>query len=188
MFIRSHHISLITINNKVFLTDVGYGANNFVTPLCLQQEDDVISAIGDESSRLIRVTLDDNEDQFQKTWIVQHKVDPANAWRNCYSFTELEFRPEDFEVMNLSTSTSPRRFFTHRPFCTKMIIDNGELVGRLTCGKDMKRQLSGQTEVLIVFKSEKDRLNALEEHFSIKIGRSDAEAIIGTLAEIKGSV
>jgi arylamine N-acetyltransferase len=180
-------VNLITINEEVFLTDVGYGSNNFITPLSLRMEGESVDGIHQEAHRLVRTGLEDNEDQTQKVWVLQHRLNPESSWRNCYCFTELEFRPEDFEAMNLSTSQSPRRFFTHRPFCTKMLMDDfhSRLIGRLTLGEDIKRNMDGQDNIFQTFKTEKERLEALKEYFDIEIGSSDANAIVGTLAEIK---
>ncbi|OBT69237.1 hypothetical protein VE03_01988 [Pseudogymnoascus sp. 23342-1-I1] len=185
----SHHVILVTIGNEVFITDVGYGTNNIVVPLSLQKEGEVVNAIHQETIRIIRTGLDGNEDPDQKVWVFQHRLNPDNSWRNCYCFTELEFWPEDFEVMNLSTSQSPKRFFTQRAFCTRMILDESgkNIVGRLTLETQVKRSVGGQSEVLKEFTTEDDRLAALKEFFDIELSRSDASAIIGTVAEIKAS-
>lgn len=137
---RSHQVNLVTIHDEVFITDVGYGPNNIVTPLSLQKEGEVVNAIHQETIRIIRTGLEDNEDPDQKVWVFQHRLNPDNPWRNCYCFTELELRPEDFDVMNLSTSHSPRRFFTQRAFCTKMILDGSgkKIIGRLTLQTELK--------------------------------------------------
>lgn len=186
---RSHHVNLVTIGNEVFVTDVGYGANNSIVPLSLEKEGEVVNAIHQETIRIIRTSLDGNEDQDprQKVWVFQHRLNPDNSWRNCYCFTELEFWPEDFEVMNTSTSQSPRRFFTQRAFCTKMILDESgkKIVGRLTLQTEIKRSVDGQSEVIKEFTTEDDRLAALKEFFDIELSRSDASSIIGTVAEIK---
>lgn len=89
--------------------------------------------------------------------------------------------------MNISTSQSPRRFFTHRAFCTKMILDESgnKIVGRLTLQTEIKRSVNGKSEVIKEFKSEDDRLAALKEFFDIEFSKSDAGSIIGTVAEIK---
>lgn len=184
---RSHQVNLVTIHDEVFITDVGYGPNNIVTPLSLQKEGEVVNAIHQETIRIIRTGLEDNEDPDQKVWVFQHRLNPDNSWRNCYCFTELEFRPEDFEVMNLATSHSPRRFFTQRAFCTKMILDESgkKIIGRLTLQTELKRTINGQSEIIKEFTTEDDRLAALKEFFNIEFSKSDASSVIGTTAEIK---
>ncbi|KAF2673431.1 arylamine N-acetyltransferase 1 [Microthyrium microscopicum] len=183
----SHHVNLVTIADEMFLLDVGYGPNNPITPLSLQQEGKVVGAIHEEQNRVIQTGLEDNEDPSQKVWVYQHRQDPDGPWINCYCFTELEFRPEDFEVMNLSTSQSPRRFFTQRVFRTKMVLDESgkNIVGRLTLGRDIKKSHNGKSETYEVFATESDRLSALKKYFSIELSESDSSAIIGTIAEIK---
>lgn len=180
-------MNLVTIGNEVFVTDVGYGPNNTIIPLSLQKEGEVVNGIHQETIRIIRTGLDGNEDPDQKVWVYQHRLNPENTWRNCYCFTELEFWPEDFEVMNLSTSQSPKRFFTHRAFCTKMILDESrkKIVGRLTLQTEVKRTINGQSEIIKEFTAEDDRLAALKEFFDIEFSESEASSIIGTVAEIK---
>lgn len=89
--------------------------------------------------------------------------------------------------MNLSTSQSPRRFFTQRAFCTKMILDEkGEkIIGRLTLQTGVKRSVDGQSEVTDEFTTEDDRLQALKEFFDIDFSNSEASSILGTMAAIK---
>lgn len=184
---RSHHVILVAIGNEVFVTDVGYGTNNIVVPLSLQKEGEVVNAIHQETIRIIRIGLEASEDSDQKYWVFQHRLNPDNTWRTCFCFTELEFWPEDFEVMNLSTSQSPKRFFTQRAFCTKMILDESgkKIVGRLTLETQVKRSVNGQSEVLKEFSTDDDRLAALKEFFDIEFSRSEASSIIGSVAEIK---
>ncbi|KFZ24560.1 hypothetical protein V502_00961 [Pseudogymnoascus sp. VKM F-4520 (FW-2644)] len=185
----SHHVNLVTIGDEVFVTDVGYGPNNSVVPLSLQKDGEVVQGIHQETIRIIRTGVEGNEDAGQKVWVFQHRLDPNNTWRDCYCFTDLEFWPEDFEVMNLSTSQSPRRFFTQRAFCTKMILDEkGEnIIGRLTLQTQIKRSVDGLSEVIREFTTEDDRLVALKEFFDIELSKSEASSILGTMAEIKAS-
>lgn len=155
--------------------------------MSLQKDGEVVNGIHQETIRIIHTGLEASENPDQKYWVYQHRLNPDNTWRNCFCFTELEFWPEDFEVMNLSTSQSPKRFFTQRAFCTKMILDESgkKIVGRLTLETQLKRSVNGQSEVLKEFSTDDDRLAALKEFFDIEFSRSDAASIIGSVAAIK---
>ena len=111
-------------------------------------------------------------------------------------------------MMNLYASTSPRRFFTQKVFCTKMLLNSssdssscsstvedesgrveawrdGRVAGRLTLqGRKVKRVIGEKTEVLGVFESEEERVNALREWFGIELTASEIGGIAGTVTEL----
>ena len=101
----------------------------------------------------------------------------ANApWTDAYAFTEMEFFPEDYAVMNLSTMTLRSSFFMQMVFCVRMTVDEktGEANGWLLLSdKEMKRKTRDGMEVVETFKSEEERVAALKKWFDIELG--DAE-------------
>jgi arylamine N-acetyltransferase len=104
-----------------------------------------------------------------------------------YVFTELEFLPSDYTLMNYFTSTSKHTFFTRTIVLEKKILDDaGELAGQLIMSdKGLKWRIHGEKKEQIEFESEKDRLDALEQHLGIHFGEVERVGIQGLPSEIK---
>jgi arylamine N-acetyltransferase len=128
-----------------------------------------------------------NTDPTQRLWVYEHRTDEESEFAIMYCFTELEFLPSDYAVMNYYTSTSKHVFFTTTIVAEKKIVDDaGELVGNLIMGnKDLKWRVHGKKEKQIEFESEKDRLDALEKYFGIYFGEVERVGSQGLPSEIK---
>jgi arylamine N-acetyltransferase len=91
----------------------------------------------------------------QKLWLCQHRNGADQPWLHTYAFSEMEFTPSDFQMMNYFTSTHRSSWFTCLIVCVKMILEDGEIVGDITFfGGEIKRRVKGKSEVLVVCKSE----------------------------------
>ena len=128
-------LNIVSINNERFVVDVGFGSNNPTQPLSMAKQDvgKETKSIGSEQLRLVWKAIEDNESQDPRLnmWVYQHKA-PNGEFSDSYCFPDwIEFRPEDFEVMNLHTSTSPRIIFAKTVFCTRMILDEDK---KTICG------------------------------------------------------
>jgi arylamine N-acetyltransferase len=181
-------INIVTIGDNRYLVDVGFGSNYCaIQPLRLIHDTTGSENVAPASVRLVWKSIAGSENQLQKLWVYQHRIGPEKEFQDMYCFTEIEFRHRDFEVMNWSTSTNPKAFFTQRVVCNKMLSggDKGEkIVGVLTLQKDLKRRIGADTEHIEEFKTETDRVRALEEHFNIRLSTFEQEAIRGTVAEV----
>ena len=185
-------LNLVSINNVRYMVDVGYGTNSPTQPLSMRSQDlsEEVQSIGQEKLRVVWKAIEDNECQDPRLnmWIYQHQS-PKGDFKDQYCFSDLiEFRPEDFKVMNLHTSTSPRTIFAKTVFCTKMILDKNEksICGRLTVTDVLKRSMGDDVEVLQTFETEDQRVEALKKYFSISLRQPERDAIKGTSTEIKG--
>lgn len=185
-------VNLITIHNTKYLVDVGFGGNGPTHPLPLlksspENTSPISSNILPASVRLIWKNIEANVDPAQRLWVYQHRANDAAQWDDTYCFTELEFLPQDYEVMNYVTSRASTTIFTQRLMCVKMILggDAGEeVVGVITCGDDIKWRLHGEVTRREEFKTELDRLKALEEHFGIQLTDEEKGGIRGLVTEI----
>ena len=114
-----------------------------------------------------------------------------------YAFsTEVEFFKEDFEVMNLSTSTTS--IFVGLVCCVRTILgdevpesaatgDAETTVGQMILnGSTVKRRTGGVTEVLRVCETEEQRIEAMEKWFGLVLTDEEREGIMGRPTEIKG--
>lgn len=185
MMRRSHMINIVNIGGKRYMVDVGFGANGATHPMPLE-EGVVSTSIAPANVRLLWKNIDENEDAEQKLWVFQHQNDEQSEWRALYCFTQLEFLPQDYGIMNYFTSTNRACFFTYRVVCTKMILEGDELVGNLILQDEMKRRLHGKTEHIETFEKEEQRLAALEKWFGIVFARDEVDGIKGMVSELKG--
>lgn len=183
----THMLNLVTIGETKYHVDVGFGANGPIVPMPLDRSEVIEEHIKPAAARLQWRNIPGQIDPNQRLWVFEHRPDEDSEFTMMYCFTELEFMPSDYEVMNYFTSTSKQIFFTKTIVVEKKLLDDaGELAGQLIMGdKDLKWRIHGNKEKQIEFESEKDRLSALEEHFGIHFGEVERVGIQGLPSEIK---
>jgi arylamine N-acetyltransferase len=184
---RSHMVNIVSIGDAKYHVDVGFGGNGPVVPMPLDRSGPVQKHIAPATARLQYRNIAENSDPDQRVWVYEHRIDGDNDFQTTYCFTELEFLPSDYAMMNYFTSTSPRTFFTRVTVAVKKLLgDDGELEGVLILGNnDLKWRVHGKTERQIKFESEEDRIKALEEHFGIKLSAAEREGIRGLPSQIQ---
>lgn len=97
---RHHQLSLVTINGREWIADVGFGANSLRAPIPF------------EPGRIAR------QDGFEFRLIESPpfgsmlQIFEAGLWQNLYSFDLEHVCAADIESGNHFTSTSPKSFFT----------------------------------------------------------------------------
>ena len=187
---RDHMINIVTIGDSRYLVDVGFGSNFCSTqPIKLVHDTAGFENVYPASARLLWKGIAGNENQSQKLWVYQHRIGSEKEFEDQYCFTDTEFRPNDFQVMNWYTSTHPKAFFTQRVICNKMIIgEKDEIVGALLLQTGIKRRIGKESERFEEFKTEEDRVKALREHFDIELSAAEQDAIKGTCTEIQPMV
>ena len=158
---------------------MGFGPQGPIRPLPLEEgvESPGIAA---GSLRLIKDNIAPNTDPDQKLWVYQSRETPDGPWLTNYCFTELEFLPTDFEVMNFKTSMSKTSWFTYRVVCVKMLLDEKkeEIIGTVTLMDNVvKRRIHGKTEPLATLENEKQRVEALEKWFDIRLKDEEIDGI-----------
>ena len=181
-------INIVTLaDGKKYMVDVGFGGNGPTQPVLLDPECSQTYNIPPAEMRVIYDNIPENTDPHQRLWIYQHRNDAQAPWLPMYCFTELEFLPQDYEVMNFQTSQSRTSFFTYQVIVIKNILQDGEIVGTLMLvGADLKRRINGKTEQLQVCKTEEERLQALEKWFGIKLSEDERVGIRGMATELHG--
>ncbi|KAF2690220.1 arylamine N-acetyltransferase 1 [Lentithecium fluviatile CBS 122367] len=183
----SHMVNIVKIGDKKYHVDVGFGGNGPIVPMPLDRAGPVQTHIKPATARLQYKNIPGNTDPDQRLWVYEHCMDGTSDFQTTYCFTELEFLPSDYAVMNYFTSTSPRTFFTRDIVAVKGLVgDDGELAGTLILGNnDLKWRINGKKEREIKFDSENDRIKALEEHFGIKLGQVERDGIRGLPSQLK---
>ena len=183
---RSHMVNIVTIADSKYMVDVGFGGNGATAPLPLQ-EDDIHERIAPSSEmRLARATIKQCTDASQRLWLYQARDTSEAAWQTQYCFTETEFLPADYAMMNFWTSQSRTSIFTQALLMAKMVMRGGEVVGAVTMfnGKVKRKVGDGVEERCCV--TEKDRLEVLREWFGVRLTGEEERGIRGLVTELKG--
>jgi arylamine N-acetyltransferase len=152
------------------------------------KENEVAVCIAPSEMRLIKDSIPDFVDKSQKVWIYQVRRDSESEWTPMYSFSEVEFLPQDFGVMNFATSQRPTSWFTQSFVCTKVILSEGGLEPEgiyVMSGKEVKRRLGKETEVVATLENEDDRRQALAKYFDMHFQDHEVEGIQGLSSQIK---
>lgn len=180
-------VNIVTIGETRYHVDVGFGGNGPVVPMPLDRSGPVQPHIEPASARLQWRNIPGNSDPNQRLWVYEHRMDKEAEFQMMYCFTELEFLPSDYNIMNYYTSTSHKTFFTRVIVGEKKLVDDkGELSGNLILGNnDLKWRVHGNKKKEIKFETEGDRIQALEEHFRIKLGQVERDSIRGLASEIR---
>jgi hypothetical protein len=122
----------------------------------------------------------------QKVWIYQYRNGVEKPWNSFYSFAELEFFQDDFEVINRFTSwdaVQKRRFVVVR------FLRNGEdrglsisegngvvgdgdvfVVGKVMMVNNVvKLNMGGRTRIVDSFEDDEGRFMALRKWFNVSL-------------------
>ena len=183
----NHQLNIITIHGRRYVVDVGFGSNGPLQPNLLEDGRE-FPQVAPARGKLEYKALPIHTDASQRMWEYSTQADPTSPWQPMYAFAEVEFFPADFEVMNLSTMTSPRSFFVQAVMCMRTILDDrtGEPIGLLILlGNYVKRQLGGQSEIVENLETEAQRVEALRKWFQVEIGPGEQKAIQGLASELR---
>jgi arylamine N-acetyltransferase len=194
----THLVNLVTIGGTKYLCDCGFGPNEPIVPVALQHGE-VQTQISPAETRLVFDALPEYLSDC-KLWICQFRVDAESEWTPIYCFSEMELLPTDIPAMNYSPWLSRKIIFTQKVICVRFTterergedglpgeenIDGGEIDGTLVIDHDkLKWRRHGNSVLDVEFKSENDRVKALERYWGIELDVEDREAIFGTMAAV----
>lgn len=178
-------INLVSLDGQKYMVDVGFGVDGAIEPLPLK--DGYTTRVqGRQSVRLRWTSIAPNTDPSQRLWVFQTRKDDDSPWNFQYCFTELEFLPEDFAVMNYATRNHPTSFFTSAVMAVKTVLEDEKVIGELILfGNEIKRRSKGETETLMKFETESQRIEALKKWFDISLTGDEQRGIKGMVTEIK---
>ena len=178
-----------------FALDVAFGGYGPITPLLLEDSGTAVPNIGPQQVRLIYETIPKQQLETPKLWIYQYRNGPDKEWNSFYSFTELEFFQEDFEVMNWFASAKTLHrwtvlvlrflregdcpFFSERGEGRFSTADVGVVGKVMLFNNVVKVNLGGKTEIVRSFDSEEGRLQALKDYFGIELTSDQQQGILG---------
>lgn len=182
-------VNIVTIKGQKYLVDVGFGAKEPIRPVPLQHGVEV-AGVGPVRGKLELGPLGRHAQQDkagQQVWKYSTRADASADWEEMYSFVEVEFFPEDFEVMNYFVMTRPQSFFVQTVLAYRVIMSQeGELVGEMILHKNTVKEVrDGASRVLQELRAEEERVEALEKYFFIKLTDRERVAIKGLASELR---
>ncbi len=183
----SHMLNIVTVHDQKYMVDVGFGPSGAIQPICLK-DGEIVENVSPARQRLVYQAIAQFTDTSQRLWVFEAQISPENSWVPQYCFPEVEFLPEDFSVMNYSTSQSRTSWFTQRLVLTKLILDNEreKAIGNLILSdSELKHRLHGHSETLVICKTEAERVSMLEKYFDVKLEPDEIRGIQGLPSEIK---
>jgi arylamine N-acetyltransferase len=177
-------LNIVTIGGQKYVLDVGFGSSGPTHPLPLV-ENEISTNVGEQEMRLIYDTIPDFTVSGQKLWRYEHRNGGEQPWLPTYAFSEMEFTPSDYTMMNYFTSSHRTSWFTYLVVCVKMILEDGEIVGDVTLfGNEVKKRTKGKSELLALCASEAERVKALDEFLGVKLIPAEIAGIQGMVTEI----
>lgn len=178
-------VNIVTLNGKRHLVDVAFGSNSPLRPVPLESGI-VFDGVGEQRGKLEHRALTQHTDKDQRIWVYSTQEDRQAPWKEQYCFMDIEFFPADFEVMNLSTMTSPRGLFVKTVVASIVLLDDkGKPCGKTTLNQDYLRIRKNGEDDVTKLETEEDRVAALEKHFGICLSAKEREAIRGLPSELK---
>ena len=166
-------VNLVTLSSQRYLVDVGMGARGPIVPLPLISGASAFS-ISPRVVRLLHSCIPEHTTSHASNalWRLEVRNHELSQWKPTYAFSEIEFLPVDFEMMNWYISANPRSWFTQKVLVGRMILDaqGMEVVGDLTLfEKTLRKRIHGVVDLEVKFESEKEGVELLQKYFGIKL-------------------
>lgn len=187
-----HQVNIVTIGDQRYFVDVGFGSQGPTSPVPLVHGHTALqTGTADRVTASLRLTHgypanNTSRGPGQLVWMYSVKygaaADESKRWIPIYCFVETEFLPDDFEMLSFWVA-SRAAHFVNKVMCQKFIRggDDGEsLIGDITLNDGViKKREFGVNRVLQEFKSEEDRVDALERYLDVKLSLGEREGIKG---------
>lgn len=183
----SHMVNIVIIRDRKYVVDVGLGTSQAIQPVLLKDGETVLGSHSAQA-RLLYKCIAPCTDSNQRMWVLEIRDSIILDWTPQYCFSELEFLPQDFTVMNFSTSQSPTSWFRQKLVLTRLILDGEqkEAIGTLTLfGSELKHRERAHSEELVSCETEQERVRVLEKWFEVKLRPDEIRGIQGLPSEIK---
>lgn len=177
--------------------DVAFGGDGPTSPLLMDPESVAIQNLGTQQVRLVYDNIPKQRLGAPKLWIYQYRNSADKEWNSFYSFSEIEFFQEDFEVQNWWTSAKtlhrwtvlvvrflrpgePVKFPLGDDSWRSVEDDDVKVAGKvMLVNNEVKVNLGGSTKVVHRFNTEEGRVRALEDYFGITVTAKERQHIQG---------
>lgn len=173
--------NIVTIDGVKYLVDVGCGVQGPCRPLPLVPGE-VSPGLPSQELKLEHQSLSIHADGNQRVWVFSQRVG-SGPWQEIYNFAETEFFPADFDILNYYTiKCSP---FSRMIVVQRFLRDetSAQLNGTVVLVDDKITSKVGTEEAEVVsLKSERERIAAFVERFSIDLTTEERGAIATPLS------
>ncbi|KAL6856404.1 arylamine N-acetyltransferase 2 [Trichoderma novae-zelandiae] len=176
---RTHINNIIHLpDGSKFSTYVAFGGDGPTLPLRMDEKSTIHNNLGSQEMRLVHDVLPKQRLLEPKVRIYQYRNGTNKPWNFFYSFLEVDFFQEDFEVQNWWAKGEPLKY-PHREWKGGCKVEIS-IVGKVMLVNNViKLNMGGKTERILQFTSEKQRLNALCEYFGISLMDEERRSIDG---------
>ncbi|OGM47175.1 hypothetical protein ABOM_003975 [Aspergillus bombycis] len=190
----THIVNIVHLpSHEKYSLDVAFGGDGPTSPLPLDDECKVVQNLGPQQVCLVHENIPMQQPNSPKFWIYQYRNGADREWNSFYSFTEIEFFQEDFEVMNwfASSKTIHRwmvmvvRFLREGESLlfedkTPKSSTEVKIIGKVILVNNVvKANMGGKSQTICVLGSEAARLQALRDYFGIDLTSEQRESIHG---------
>lgn len=200
---------VILEDGSVWSCDVGFGGDGPTSPLVLsatpEQEPEVVTNLGSQEIRLRKGVFPETvREEMNLVWFYEYRNGKDSAWNTYYAFNESEASDWDLQCANFWVVSHPDSFQRKQILSVKFIRgdvvqdeivkgkqgdkihDEVAVVGKIMLADDViKRNMGGKTEMVKQCKTEKERIEALEEYFGIYFTKEEQHGIEGFQTELK---
>lgn len=145
----THRMTMVPLEDKLWITDVGLGGNGWIAPLVFQ-----VGKEQEQFGRIFRIVEDS-----RLGYIVERKVD--NQFKKAVAFHPEAAEESDFVMSNYYTSACPTSPFVNRMMCTLPTQD-----GRYTI-RDTTFRIEDKNGVREIALRKDNLQNILKQYFGI---------------------
>lgn len=195
-FNRTHIQNIVHLpSGEKFSIDVAFGGDGPTNPLPMTNSGAPIHNLGAQQVRLVHEAIPKQQLHAPKLWIFQYRNGADRDWNSFYSFAEVEFFQEDFEVMNMWGSARTLHRWTvlvvrflrkgEEVMFGEGVLEESEdgevdVVGKVMLVNNVvKVNLGGRTSIVETLDSEEARVKALRVCFGIQLTKEQEESIDG---------
>jgi len=189
-------VNIVTIGPIKFLVDVGFSSYSPVQPIQLSEIAAAEISNGKQELlvKLQQEYIPDNTHRFnaeQLLWVYKMKStnEPDESWTPGYCFSEVEFLPSDFELMNFYLCQSPTSWFRWHVVALYFLyegLDFENVVGTRTIMNDeLKERRYGVSRVMEKLNNDTERVQALREYLGIELTDVQKRSILGTVSQLR---
>lgn len=182
----NHMLNLARLDDEWYVVDVGMGAMGPSVPYPLRDGYEANSIAPRKLRLQLRAIAESSGNGAQRPQLWCYDVcnrpgtDNVDVWIPTYCFTEIEFLPQDYEVMSWYTSYNKRSFFTTSLMTTIMLMDDARehIIGNITLFQStIRKTVAGKRTVMKECRTEKERVTALREIFGITLSEQQQNGI-----------
>jgi len=182
---RTHITNIVSLpDGEKYALNVAFGGDGPTIPLPLNDRRLSFENLGTQEVRLIYDCIDKQHSGSGKLWIYQYRNGAHLEWNSYYSFAEIEFFQEDFEVMNwwaVSKTVHRQNVIAVRFLGTGDSVLFVEGTRRFKSDDEImivgKVMLVRRTTVVRRLKTEGERVAAINDYFGIRLTDEEQRAI-----------